>query len=86
KMKSLLPQCFVPVRYAHLHCALGEEDNQQQQSTTMFKVPNLFQDLTKNPLDETAENNQSQIFNHQFSIAEIANTNALLRQRASPKK
>ncbi|HZM06432.1 MAG TPA: hypothetical protein VFC44_25805, partial [Candidatus Saccharimonadales bacterium] len=46
KMKSLLPQCFVPVRYAHLHCALGEEDNQQQQSTTMFKVPNLFQDLT----------------------------------------
>ncbi|HZM06534.1 MAG TPA: hypothetical protein VFC44_26325, partial [Candidatus Saccharimonadales bacterium] len=46
KMKSLLPQCFVPVRYAHLHCALGEEDNQQQQSTTMFKAPNLFQDLT----------------------------------------
>ncbi|HZM04387.1 MAG TPA: hypothetical protein VFC44_15400, partial [Candidatus Saccharimonadales bacterium] len=54
KMKSLLPQCFVPVRYAHLHCALGEEDNQQQQSTTMFKVPNLFQDLTKNILHDAA--------------------------------
>jgi len=44
-MKSRLPQCFVPVRYAHLHCALGEADSQQQQSTTMFKSTKFISGL-----------------------------------------
>ncbi|HZM04070.1 MAG TPA: hypothetical protein VFC44_13750, partial [Candidatus Saccharimonadales bacterium] len=75
KMKSLLPQCFVPVRYAHLHCALGEEDNQQQQSTTMFKVPNLFQDLTITP----------KMTDGKFSMTIFQSSNAKVLARDTPK-
>jgi hypothetical protein len=40
------PQRSVPVRYAHLHYALGREQNKTPTTNRKRKVPNLFQDLT----------------------------------------
>src|SRR4249919_3361580 len=42
-----LSQRSVPVRYAHLHCALGEAGKETKTTTNrVSEVPNLFQDLT----------------------------------------
>ena len=42
------PQRSVPVRYAHLHCALGVAGKETKTTTNrVSEVPNLFQDLTK---------------------------------------
>jgi len=40
------PQRSVPVRYAHLHCALGRGRSPTSTTNNRRKVPNLFQDLT----------------------------------------
>ena len=40
------PQRSVPVRYAHLHCALGVAGKETKTTTNrVSEVPNLFQDL-----------------------------------------